>query len=101
MVVDVINVNGMTILETEGYSPIARHPNGIEAPKPSSKWHAAGIPVYPYRGASDFGQAWQTVEQQAAGQVLASTCIRTPTQVWYPPEKLLRQLPEQAQRHRV
>ncbi len=37
MVVDVINVNGMTILETEGYSPIARHRNGIITSKPPCK----------------------------------------------------------------
>lgn len=53
MIVDIINVNGMTIFETEGYSPIARHRNGIVTPKPPCKCmqpesryiHIAGRPT--------------------------------------------------------
>ena len=53
MIVDVINVNGMTIFETEGYSPIARHRNGIVTLKPPCKSmqpesryiHIAGSPT--------------------------------------------------------
>ena len=85
MIVDVININSMTVLEAEGYSPVARHRNGIVTPKPSCKCmqpesqyiHIAGRPTLVEHG-KDSSQFSNVVWRHSPRPTAIVECLEAP-----------------------